>query len=139
MAYTTTTAVGSLLGSGAGGNWDGVTDLQQYIDSAHVVVGRTITCAASKGITFSNSELEMIERWLAAHYYTKFDPTYQTKSTGGASGNFIRNKDEMEPYKDGAINMDYSGCLKAILHRQFASAFSGESRPAGSVSREGRL
>lgn len=115
-ARTNSAAVRKLLGDNY--DTDTLPDLQPYIDTATVIVDRVVTCALARNVTLLATESELIERWLAAHYYTKMDPTYASKSTEGASGQFIRNEQEKEPYKDGAINLDYSGCLKAVLARQ---------------------
>lgn len=118
MARTTPSQVQGVLAD----NYDAEagTDLTPFVDAASAVVGRVATCATRKGITLSSTELELIERWLAAHFYTKADPVYQSRATAGASGSFVRNPREPEPYRDVAISMDYSGCLKAILDRQVA-------------------
>jgi hypothetical protein len=94
--------------------------LQVFIDSASIIVDQVILCARRKSITLSNAQLELIERWLSAHFYTKNDPLYQSKSTGGASGSFIGNPQQPERYKDGALMVDTSGCLAAILSRNIA-------------------
>ena len=127
MAYTTVDAVQSLLGPNYGPNPDGSTpDLMQFITMAHSTVLRTITLAANffPPVVLTNDELAQIETALAAHYYTKLDPLYTSKSTSGASGSFIApgQANEAERYKDLAINLDYSGALKSILNRQVARA-----------------
>lgn len=119
MSRTTSSSVQGVLGQ----DYDGTTSLTPYIDSATIIVDRVSSCSTAKGITLSATELEMIERWLSAHFYTKMDPTYQSKSNAGASGGFVRNPECPEPYKDAAISLDYSGCLKAILSRSFAGGF----------------
>jgi hypothetical protein len=116
---TSITAVESALGD----NWDARTDLQQWINMASVTTDRAQTDAINKGRTLLDTELEFIERILACHYYTKYDPLYTSKSAGGASGSFVAGK-EAERYKDMAINMDWSGALAAILNRQTAIGFS---------------
>jgi hypothetical protein len=129
MARTTALAVASVLvdsslSPNGQGDYDGTTDLTPYIVSASSVVDRVATAASDiKGITLSTTELELIERWLAAHFYTKMDPTYLTKTTGKAVVSFARNPKVPEPYKDVAIAMDYSGMLNAILNRQSAGGF----------------
>ena len=116
MARTTPSAVQDVLG----GDYDGTTTVTPFIDAANAVVSRVYTCAANKGITLSTVELELIERWLAAHFYTTSDPVYQSKNTSKAGASFVRPK-ELEPYLDRAVLLDYSGCLKNILMRQTAS------------------
>lgn len=118
-------------------DWDGVTDLTPYIATANSIVNQVVKLSAYKrtplaqGLTNDPTTQELIERWLAAHCYTKMDPVYQSKSTLGASASFVRGKNEPEPYKDMAIGVDYSGCLKALLERQFATMFQAGSVDGG--------
>lgn len=123
MARTTERAVKQLLGSNYGTDHLGNDpSLRPYIDTAAAIMARVVTCATAKSFTHTAAELELIERWLAAHYYTRMDPTYTSKSTAGASGSFTSPKDETERYKASAIELDASGCLKAILSRNKATA-----------------
>lgn len=117
---TNANAVKGILGD----DYDSETNrpLQPFLESATVIVNRVATCATAKGKALTTGELELIERWLTAHLYTKSDPTYSSRSTSGASGSFIRSPEVPEPYKDGALSVDYSGCLSAILGRKTASA-----------------
>lgn len=116
---TTSSDVQSLLEDG--GNYDAVNSpsLTKYILMASKIVDRVFTCANNKGITLDTDELELIERNLAAHYYTRSDPMYSSRSTAGASGSFVRPQGDAagESYKQNAIELDYSGCLKAIFNR----------------------
>ena len=125
MPRTSTTAVQTLLGANYGPNPDGSwPDLTPYVDTAENLVNSLVYQAKSqKRIKFNTATLELIERWLAAHCYTKMDPTYTSKSTSGASGSFVRGSKEPEPYKDMALSLDYSGCLNALLNRQRAGGF----------------
>ena len=121
MARTTITAVKELLSS----CYDGSSALTPYIDSATAVVSRVATCATTKGKTLTTVELELIERWLAAHFYTKMDPVYAQKRDSAGNGSlamahFVRDPKEPEPFLNGAMNLDYSGCLTAIIKRQTA-------------------
>ena len=87
-----------------------------------LIVDRVVTCATARGFTHTIAELELIERWLAAHLYTKNDPILQSKSTQGASGQFVQGEDPPERYKAGALMVDSSGCLKTILAGNRAKA-----------------
>ncbi len=121
MPATTVTAVQAVLGT----NWDGTTDLTPFIDTADVVMGRVKTCAFNKGNALSDVEVEVIERWLAAHYYCVQDPTYKSRNTASASGSFQGNTDmylESTPFGQQAARLDWSGCLQAIAGKQRASA-----------------
>jgi hypothetical protein len=90
--------------------------LTPFIDTASLVVDAVAACAARKGLTVSDEFLEMLERWLAAHYYTKNNPTYSSKSNDGRSASYIRDPKVPEPYKAGAMELDYTGCLLAVLN-----------------------
>lgn len=117
-------AVKGILNDDYGPKRDGtLPDLTPYIASASAVVTRVAACAVDRGVTLSSAEKELIERWLAAHLYTKSDPTYSSRSTAGASGSFVRNSECPEPYKDGALSVDPSGCLNALLNNRRASIF----------------
>lgn len=117
-----------LGGTSLGSNWDGMTDLTPFIATASAIVDRAVTGAANKGwvqggVTLSAVEAELIERWLAAHFYVVMDPLYQSKSTQGASGSFQRKTEsgfEVTDYGRTACQLDYSGTLRAIGLRQFA-------------------
>jgi hypothetical protein len=101
--------------------WDDTTKLDRYIKAASLIVDRVETCAISRDKALTASELKEIETWLAAHFYTKMDPTYTSRSTDGASGSFVRDPKVPEPFKDGALMLDYSGCLVAILEKRRVS------------------
>jgi len=119
-----------LGGTAEESNWDGMTDLTPYISSATVIVDRVYSAALNKAfnaVTLTAQELELIERWLAAHFYCTMDPLYRSKSTLGASGQFQRGQAaagfETTDYGARACEIDYSGCLRAIGLRQFAGGF----------------
>jgi hypothetical protein len=96
--------------------------LDRYIKAASLIVDRVDTCADARDRSLTAAELKEIETWLAAHFYTKMDPVYASRSTNGASGSFVRDPKTPEPFKDGAMMLDYSGCLGAILEKRIASA-----------------
>ena len=108
MARTSSAAVIAILISNK--NYDGSTSLDSYIETATDVVTQVNTCATTKGVTLTSTTLELIERWLSAHYYTIMDPLYKSKSTLKASGSFNDRS-----YADVAKQLDSSGCLTAIL------------------------
>lgn len=83
-----------------------------YIDSANVVVSRLITSASANGVSIGSTTAELIERWLAAHYYTRSDATHTSRSNLAASASFARKGDE---YKQTAVELDPSGLLAGIL------------------------
>lgn len=116
---STTTEVAGVLGDNYGPNADGdLPDLTRWLRMATNFVTRVITCAAGKGITLSSEEAADIESAMAAHFYTKMDPTYSSRSTDGGSGSFVRDGKIPEPYKDLAQSLDPSGCVASLLSTQ---------------------
>lgn len=116
MARTTSTAVQTLLG----GNYDADNQpsLSPFIDAANLIVTRCDTLASANGYTLSTAEKEMIERYLSAHLYTVQDALYSSRSTLGASGSFIRDKDG--DYLKAAKMIDPSGALATVLDNNTA-------------------
>jgi len=127
MARTDANAVKELMRATAGGESDydsaNAPSLQPFIDSANAFTDRVAVCAVRKDVPLTNAELELIERWMAAHFYTKTDRTLSSKSTSKASGSYVNDPQVPEPYKAGAMALDPSGCVAALLNRQRAGAF----------------
>ena len=120
---TTSAAVELVLGADYGALPDGTNqDLDPYIETAASIVDDLDELATSRGYDLTDAKLELIERWLSAHAYTKSDPTYQSRSTGGRSGTFVRNPKCPEPYKDMALMLDPTGLLNALLNQARAGA-----------------
>ncbi len=129
MSLTTVAKVQKLLGSNYGPMADGtLPDLLQFIDSANSVVTSAASLAVKqRGITLSPAQQELIERWLAAYFYCHLDPLKTSKSTEGASSSYVASQSlegEGERYKRGAIEMDPSGMVHALLNRAFATGYS---------------
>lgn len=117
MARTTSAAVQGVLG----GNYDGITSLTPFIDTATVIVDRVATCATDRDRTLTAAELELIERWLAGHFYEHHDQMYTSKSTSSASGSFQGQWGkylESTKYGMAAVSIDASGCLAALAAGQ---------------------
>ena len=123
MPRTSEEAVIGVLGADYGPKPDGtLPKLKPYIDTANNVINAAVREANADGYSYDSVTLELMERWLAAHSYTKSDPTYSSRSTAGASGSFLRGKEEPEPYKDMVLTIDSLGYLNALLNRRRASA-----------------
>lgn len=121
MAYTTVVAVQAVLAD----DYNLRTDLQQFIDTADIIIQRAKIAAANRGISLSDQELEMIERWLAAHMYCMSNPQYQSEATGGIAVSYTGQTGlhlESTRYGQMAITLDYSGCLNFISNRYVAKA-----------------
>lgn len=106
MARTTAAQVRDVLGD----NYDhaNAPSLQPFIDAATVVVDDVAECAAAAGYDYTAARLELIERWYAAHLYTRRDPTYKARTTAAASGAFNTTGKE---FLEAAIALDPASCL----------------------------
>lgn len=119
MARTSAAAVKLVLRLGSqGGDYDDANspDLTPFIDAASAMVDDAVTCASDRDITIDSTRAELIERWLAAHFYATSDKTYQSKSTEGASASFTGQTAmylESTLYGQHAMRLDKSGCLSA--------------------------
>lgn len=118
MARTSAGAVKSILMDDFGPKLDGlVPSLTPFIETANALISRVITCAGRKDITISTTEAELLERWMAAHFYVMSDQNYTSKSTASASASFqgqTGKRFEASKYGQTAMTIDPSGCLEAI-------------------------
>jgi hypothetical protein len=124
-------------------NYDGTTDLTPFIASASAIVDQVIVLAAKKPnpVFFDAVTPELIERWLACHFYCQVDLLYQSKSTGGASASFQGQTStdfDSTRYGQTACNIDYSGMLRAIGRRQIAQGFWIGKPPSQQIPYEER-
>lgn len=125
MPRTSTTEVAGVLGDNYGADSNGnLPPLDRWLRMATNFVTRVITCASQKGIAISDEEAEDLEKVIAAHFYTKMDPTYTSRSTNGGSGSFVRDPKNPEPYKSLAIEMDISGCVATLFSAQKGPAMA---------------
>ena len=124
MARTTSTNVIAILISDK--QYDSSIALDAFIDTATALVDRVVTCAAEKGITHSSTELELIERWLAAHFYLHADQPFKSNKTGDASavyqGEFGKSLKSTR-YGQTALTLDHSGCLKSLSKGKTVARF----------------
>ena len=128
MSRTNAKAVRTVLRSGSpASDYEDSTepDLSPDIDTASAVVDEVVACQTRKKLASPSSAatLELMERWLAAAYYTRRDRLYTQRTTSKASGGFLFDGDELEknPYVRTAIDLDPSGCLNTIIKRRRAS------------------
>ena len=111
MSRTNSDDVEAILG----GHYDGSTDLDPFILTASSLVSKC--SSADTGGVHSASDLELIERWLAAHFYAHSDQLPQNKSTGGASAGFqgqtamVFNSTQ---YGQTALALDTTGYLAKL-------------------------
>lgn len=125
MPRTTATLVKGVLGDDYGPREDGTEpNLDPYIDSATVVVDRVNSCAATKGYTLSTTELEIIERWLAAHMYALSDKPIIRSVTADSSATYAGQTGlrlDFTSYGQNAKLLDPSGCLENVDRKKRAS------------------
>ncbi len=139
---TTITAVEDILQ----GDYDSIRDptgaiLQARIDTASVLVDRVTAYAVVLGSSLTTTEQELIERWLAAHFYVATDRTYASRNTQGASGSFdwkTAMNLEGSAYGQTALSIDYSGALTAISKRAFPRALWLGKPPSTQIDVENR-
>lgn len=120
---TTSDLVAALLGQDY--DADLAPSLSPYIAMATNLVDQAVALASARGRALGDGgegdTAELLERNLAAHFYTRTDPVYSSRTTQGASGSFVRNPQNPEPYKANALELDPSGCLNVIMNRVRAS------------------
>lgn len=123
MARTTDTLVKGLLLLDYDANRS--PSLQPFIDTATVLVDRVAVCASALDEALTVAELELIERWLSAHYYVQSDQTFASKSTSGASATHHGQTGmrlENSKYGQGALSLDTTGCLDQLANKSNAKA-----------------
>lgn len=92
--------------------------LDPMIETANNVV--TANCTDSRW-GYSNATLELIERWLAAHYYAVFRPRTISEGAGEVSQTFaLKTADtplESTPYGQQVMLIDNQGALASLNKR----------------------
>ena len=131
MLRTTDKAVEDVLGR----DYDTSRTLKPFIDTAASVVDQLVECANDLGITITTTQKELIERWLAAHYYTRSDRTYKSRSTQRSSGEWHGDGKE---YLNTACELDPSGCLRGILSGKHATIEWGGKTESEQIDYEDR-
>jgi len=91
---------------------DSSIKLEPFIQSASTLVDR---CCADKDYT--ETELELIERWLAAHFYCIRDPRTSSESVGTVKEQYqyqVGLHLDVSVYGQTAMVLDYYGGLAAL-------------------------
>ena len=99
--------------------------LTPFIETAHIVVDR-IESNDSDGV-MTAGELEVVERWLSAHFYSIQDQMLSARSTEGASGTFQGTTAmylESTTYGQQAILLDETGYLENLNKKAKAETAS---------------
>ena len=84
MPRTTAPKVVAILGT----NYDdgNFPDISRFLDTATGLVDYIVTQDVDS--LMNDASLEVVERWLAAHFYAHADQLYQSKNTASASATF---------------------------------------------------
>lgn len=99
-------------------------DLSPFIEAAAAVVADVVACAVDKGLSLDATRQELIQKWLAAHFYKMSDKEFASSSQQGASasytGQFAMGFDSTR-YGQMAARLDSTGCLDNIDKTQEVS------------------
>jgi hypothetical protein len=125
---TNARAVERLLGE----DYTGKSDIHAAVKSAVALVDRLQVRARGVNRSLTVDELELIERWLAAHFYVMSDQVLATETVGGAGGSYQGTTGaglRASKYGQSAVALDFSGCLQALASNRRAGAAYLGRRP----------
>lgn len=126
---TTERAVKAILGD----NYDGISGLAPFIDTATILVDRIAAADALAGEMTADA-LERVEAYLAAHFYAHADQITASRSTGRASGAFQGQTGmgfDATLYGQTAKRLDATGLLTKLdqpLRPKATCAWLGKQR-----------
>lgn len=91
--------------------------MEPFIVAANQLV--TEFCTGTKGPTtaYSDARLELIERWLAAHFYAQRDPRFSNEGAGGVSVGYQNKIDlgfDNTHHGQMAMRLDTNGGLAGL-------------------------
>lgn len=93
-----------------------ITDLSPFIEAANQLV---TDCCGDAGYT--DAKLELVERWLAAHFYAVRDPRRAGENVGAGVGEDFQYKVDLNlsvtTYGQQAMLLDTAGGLAALNGR----------------------
>lgn len=125
---TSANQVIAILSGGGDYDVDAAPDINPYIETASAIVDMVVECAARKMRTVTSTQLELMERWLAAWAYACSDKPYTQKMTLRSSGVMSGQTGmhlEANLYGQTALMLDSTGCLNNINNQSRAYAFWG--------------
>lgn len=120
MVRTTEAAVIALLRNG--GDYGLLPDgsapsMTGYVETGSSMIDRLVVIATARGVTVSDTDLELWERWLGAWAYAMSDKTYASKGTGRGSASFQQQSGlglEANNYGQTALRIDWTGILNSM-------------------------
>lgn len=113
-------------------------DLSPYITAANVMVNTVVRKAQQKKIYFNMYQMEVVERWLAAHMYCCSDQAFQNNTVGQASTTYQGQTGKFldgTKYGQMAMRIDPTGLLETVGRdeRRVASVrWAGKCYPGNS-------
>lgn len=117
---TTAEAVRAILGVAS------EVDVLPFMATANSIITKVETCA---GGNLTDADLELLERWVSAHFYSVINPGLTSKSIAGASTSFHRGQlgqgMESTVYGQQALLMDMSGCLEKVTGQTMTMTWLG--------------
>lgn len=119
MARTTRALVEGIIEVDAGIVPDDAA-MEPFILPANELVTEVCTGDAGPANAYTSDRLELIERWLAAHFYAQRDPRYASEKAGSVGGNYQSKVDlglDNTHYGQMAMRLDTNGGL-ADLNRK---------------------
>ena len=116
MPRTSSSSVQGILGDHY--DSEAAPSLDPFIATAGSFVNKVATKNTAGGFGLTDADLELIERWLAAHFYTHSDMIASSKSTGSASGSLQGQTAmhfESSLYGQTAVLLDSTGFLSNLM------------------------
>lgn len=107
-------------------NLDDLPSLDPFIETANAVVSRVSAYATANSLTVTSVELELMERWLSAHFYAMSDQPLAESETQKAMGVFQGRTGmylEGTKYGQTALNLDFTGALSAVTSQNRVGGF----------------
>lgn len=92
-------------------------DLTPFITTANELVTELCTGTQGPKTAYSATRLELIERWLAAHFYAIRDPRAKSEKAGSVSVNYQEKVDlnlSVTTYGQQAMMLDTNGALSRL-------------------------
>jgi len=105
--------------------------LTPFIQMANGLVTELCTVANGPDTPYGNERLELIERWLSAHFYTNYDPRLEQQKAGEASGKYQSKVDlglMSSHYGQTAIYLDTNGKLAEFNRKNTKPASPGDGK-----------
>lgn len=91
--------------------------LTPFVETANSLTDEVAAVAAGRNVSLGSARLELIERWLAAHFYSQSDRPYAENMTRSAQAKYQGQTGmhlESSFYGQTAMVLDTSGALRSL-------------------------